>query len=217
MKLLFATITLAFFVAVLCEPVRAAQVPAAPAGGVTNAEYQVLSAYITSEFTGDKGEHRVGHQVSKIVIGEETQTDLDDSHIQDDDGKQISWKKISKYLHTQAPGLQVATLDSFRYGGAHQVSFGTLFHVPVVYELVDKAEIDAIFEKGGWWTDYYKRFPNSQGFLTLSRVGFSPDGKQALFYAKNGCGGTCGTGTYVVMERADSGWKVLKEILIWVS
>jgi len=217
MKLLFATIALAFFVAVLREPLRAGQVPATPAGGVTDAEYRVLSAYITSEFTGDKGEHRVGHQVSKIVIGEETQTDLDDSHIQDDDGKQISWKKISKYLHKQAPGLQVATLDSFRYGGAHQVSFATLFHVPVIYELVDKAEIDAIFEKGGWWTDYYKRYPNSQGFLTLSRVGFSPDGKQALFYTKNGCGGTCGTGTYVVMERADSGWKVLKEILIWVS
>jgi len=80
---------------------------------------------------------------------------------------------------------------SFRYGGAHQVSFGTLFRVPVVYELVDKAEIDAIFEKGGWWTDYYKRYPNSQGFLTLSRVGFSPDGKQALLYAKNGCGKIC--------------------------
>jgi hypothetical protein len=177
MKLLFATIALAFFVAVLCEPVRAGQVPATPAGGVTGAEYQVLSSYITSEFTGDKGEHRVGHQVSKIVIAEETQTDLDDSHLQDDDGKQISWKKTSKYLHKQAPGLQAATLDSFRYGGAHQVSFGTLFHVSVVYELVDKAEIDAIFEKGGWWTDYYKRYPNSQGFLTLSRVGFSPDGK----------------------------------------
>jgi hypothetical protein len=91
------------------------------------------------------------------------------------------------------------------------------FHLSVAYELVDKTEVDSIFNKGGWWTDYYRKYPNSQGILSLSRVGFSPDGKQAVFYASNGCGGKCGTGTYVVMERVDSGWKVAKEILIWIS
>jgi hypothetical protein len=51
----------------------------------------------------------------------------------------------------------------------------------------------------------------------LSKIGFSADGSQALFYATNSCGGKCGTGTYVVMQKSDVSWKVVKEILIWVS
>jgi hypothetical protein len=94
---------------------------------------------------------------------------------------------------------------------------GSSFRLPIAYELVEKTEIDAIFEHGGWWTDYYKKYPNSQGFLTLSRVGFSADGKQAMFYAVNECGGKCGTGTYVLMEKAESHWLVVKEILMWIS
>jgi hypothetical protein len=51
----------------------------------------------------------------------------------------------------------------------------------------------------------------------LSKIGFSADGNQALFYSTNSCGGKCGTETYVVMQRSDAGWKVVKEILIGVS
>ena len=40
---------------------------------------------------------------------------------------------------------------------------------------------------------------------------------QALFYASNGCGGKCGTGSYVVMQRIGSNWRVLKEIVFWMS
>jgi hypothetical protein len=74
-----------------------------------------------------------------------------------------------------------------------------------------------IFENNGWWTDYYKKYPGSQGYLVLSKIGFSADGNQALFYATNSCGGKCGTETYVVMQRSDTGWKLVKEILIGVS
>ncbi len=44
------------------------------------------------------------------------------------------------------------------------------------------------------------------------RAGFSPDGKQALFYASNRCGGKCATGSYVVMEKHGSAWKILKDL-----
>jgi len=217
MKPLFAIVILAFLVMVAVPTVGGGQSPAKPASTVTDAEYEVFSAYINSEFTGDRGKDRVGHRVLRIVIADKTQSDMDDDELRDDDGKQIAWKKISGLLHKQATRLQASTLDSFRRNSTVQVNFGRSFHLPVAYELVDKADFDAIFTKGGWWTGFYKKYPKSQGFLTLSRAGFSPDGKQALFYASNGCGGKCGTGTYVVMERTDSGWKILKEILLWIS
>jgi hypothetical protein len=137
--------------------------------------------------------------------------------IEGDNGKPRSWKEISEQLQKAFPALQPASMSSLREVIIHPAKFRHSFRLPVAYELVDKADIDGIFKKGGWWTDYYKKYPDSQGILSLSRVGFSPDGKQAVFFASNGCGGRCGTGAYVVMERTDSGWKVAKEILIWVS
>lgn len=194
-----------------------AQSPAERAANVTDTEYQVLAAYITDTFMGNKGQDRVGRQVSRIVIANKTQSDQEDQLIEDENGKAIPWGKTSRFLHKQSSRLQTSTLNSFRDANRHPAPLRRLFQLRLPYELVDKAEFDAIFENDGWWTDYYKKYPDSQGFLTLSRIGFSADGKQAMFYSTNGCGGKCGTGTYVVMEKVGASWQVVKEILIWVS
>lgn len=193
------------------------QAPARPVAEVSGPEYRVLSDYMAGTFTGDNGEARVGRRVSAIVIINETQSDRNDNKIENDNGKPLSWTEISAYLRKEMPTLQRASLNSFRDVNAHPASFQRSFHLPVAYELVDKTEIDAVLKQDGWWKDFYKKYPNSQGILSFSRVGFSPDGKQAIFYASNGCGGKCGTGTYVIMEKVDSGWKVAKEILFWIS
>jgi hypothetical protein len=191
--------------------------PAGPIVEVSESEYQVLSDYIASSFTGDKGRDRVGARVSRIVIVSETYANGTDDTIEDKDGKPLSWKEVSTKLQKEFPALQPASINSLREINAHPATFRHSFRLPVAYELVSKAEFEAMFKTDAWRTDYYTRYPNSQGALSLSRVGFSPDGKQAVFFASNHCGGKCGTGAYVVMEGTDSGWKVAKEILIWVS
>lgn len=67
------------------------------------------------------------------------------------------------------------------------------------------------------WIEYYRQYPGAQGHMRLSRVGFSPDGKQALFHSSNWCGGHCASGSYVIMEKHGTGWKVIKEVFIWES
>jgi hypothetical protein len=61
-----------------------AQTEAASGSGVEPAEYEVLSAYISAEFIGKRGAERVAHEVSQIVIEDETQSDDDDSFLTDD-------------------------------------------------------------------------------------------------------------------------------------
>lgn len=183
----------------------------------TDTEYQVLSAYINETFIGGKGEARIGAHVARIVVANKTQSDLDDRHIEDENGKQIPWTKTSQYLRKQSPVLQASTLNSFRNANANPEPLRPRFQLSLPYELVNKGEIDAILENNGWWTDYYKKYPGSQGFLALSRVGFSADGRQAMFYSANECGGKCGAGTYVVMENVGANWRVVKEIPTWLS
>lgn len=194
-----------------------AQSPPRPDADVTDGEYQVLSAYINGTFIGSKGEARVGAHVARIVVANKTRSDVDDLHIEDENGKQIPWSKTSRYLRKQSPMLQVSTLNSFRDANAHPAPLRPRFQLSLPYELVDKGEIDAIFENNGWWTDYDKKYPDSQGFLAVSRIGFSADGKQAMLYSANSCGGKCGAGTYVVMGKVGDSWRVVKEILTWVS
>jgi len=209
----------ALVVALLTPRVTLEQVttPAKPAAEVSELEYVVFSSYITKAFTGTKGEDRTGSRVSNIVVVNKTRSDMDDSHMQDEKDKPVSWKKVSKYLRKEAPALQQETIEKLREVGTQSVPLRPSFQLPVPYQLVEAREIEAIFENKGWWTDYYKKYPGSQGYLVLSKIGFSPDGNQALFYASNSCGGKCGTGTYVVMQRSDTGWKLVKEILIWIS
>jgi hypothetical protein len=193
------------------------QAPANSDAEVSELEYTVFSAYITEAFTGAKGENRTGSRVSSIVIVNKTRSDMDESHMEDDQDKPISWKKASKYLRKEVPTLRQETIERLREVGTQSAPFRTSFQLPIPYQLVDAKEIDEIFKNEGWWTDYYKKYPGTQGILVLSRIGCSTDAKQALFYAVNSCGGKCGTETYVVMQRSDSGWKLLKEILIGVS
>jgi hypothetical protein len=69
----------------------------------------------------------------------------------------------------------------------------------------------------GDWPEYNKRFPGASGITTWSRVGFNSDGKQALFYESYRCGGLCGTGRYMVMEKKNGTWVIGTEIVVWVS
>ena len=197
-------------------PPRPAPADAVPAE-VTRPEYEVLSAYISSTFTGKNAEERLDKSVSNIVIVDRVQSDRDDAGLEDADGKALSWEEIVKYLHKNLPQLEDATLKSFRDACSQPATFRRNFRLPVPYQLVDKATIDTILHQPGWWTDYYTKYPGSQGFIELSRVGFAPDGRQAVFYAANYCGGTCGTGTYVVMRKLNSSWRVANEVLMWVS
>jgi hypothetical protein len=113
------------------------------------------------------------HRVSKIVIVNKTQSDRNDDHAVDlETGKPLSWRTISAYLHKEFPTLQAASLNSFRKSNTHPAPFRDSFHLSVTYELSDEREVDLIFNKRGWWTDHYKRYPKSQGILSLSRVGF---------------------------------------------
>ncbi|SRR5260370_416393 len=141
------------------------QVPTRPAVEVTQSEYVVFSAYITDTYMGAKGEDRVGWYVSNIVIVNMTRSDLNDSQIEDENDKPFSWKRASQFLRKQAPILQQATIEKLREVGTQSAPFRPSFQLPVPYQLVDAKDIDAIFENKGWWTNYYKKYPGSQGYF----------------------------------------------------
>jgi hypothetical protein len=178
---------------------------------VTAAEYEVFSAYIAQYFVGEAAKERIGFPVAQIVIVDTTE--YEESGIVED----MSWKQIQHYLRRQVPSLQPTTIKTFRGTNLHQAQLRPRFDLPLHYELVSASKIDSILHDVSSWREYYKQYPDSQGYLALSRVGFSPDGEKALFYASNHCGGLCATDSFVVMEKRGNAWIVVKEVVMVVS
>src|SRR5581483_10093465 len=129
-------------------------------------------------------------------------------------GQPIPWQETASLLQNKAPTLTRKTLDAFREVNRQQAFLQRFFHSDFDYELVDETQLDSIFKAGDWFA-FYNRFPGSPGIMAFSRVGFNEDGTQALLYASNTCGGLCGGGYYVLMEKHNGRWVIVKEIEMW--
>jgi len=188
----------------------------------TAPEYDALSAFIDSKFASRKGvqpTEPTGNGIVRIVIFNTTESDQDGQNVRmDGNGQPIPWAQTAISLQSSVPTLKRTTIDAFRKVNRQQASLRRSLHPAIDYDLVDSAQLESIFKRGGGdWPAFYKRFPGSPGIMSFSRVGFSEDGTQALFYLSNHCGGLCGGGMYVVMEKRDGSWAIAKEIEMWIS
>ena len=75
--------------------------------------------------------------------------------------------------------------------------------------LVETAEARAITARNGW-RDFERRNALAPGTVSVSRIGFDPTGSQALLYVDFVCGSLCGSGSFVLLERSGSTWRVVK-------
>ncbi|MBI4706223.1 MAG: hypothetical protein HY744_34435 [Deltaproteobacteria bacterium] len=82
-----------------------------------------------------------------------------------------------------------------------------------------RVEAEAIFDDAcSGWHVFYERYPDSQGIMTLSRVGFDPAGKVALVYVSNQSHCVAGAGdVYHLARQADGSWTVVAGWRLWIS
>jgi hypothetical protein len=190
--------------------------PIAPAADLSVDECKVFSGYIADTFSRRRKEQD-SKQPAKLVFLNTTNSG-DDDLLPDENGHSVPWEKTAESLRKKAPSLQQATIDSFRKANSQQALLHRSISSPIDYEVVTSAQLEPIFCKHcGDWPEYYKRFPGAGGIVTWSRVGFNSDGTQALFYESYRCGGLCGSGRYMVMDKKNGSWMIGTDIVVWVS
>ena len=79
------------------------------------------------------------------------------------------------------------------------------------------ATISSIFRNGGWWDDFYRKYPKTAGVVHFSNVVLSHDGKSALLYITHQCDGLCGTGNLVLLQKTEGTWVVRHREQLWIS
>ena len=84
-------------------------------------------------------------------------------------------------------------------------------------KLISEGEKNKLFQKGDGWKRFYATYPESQGILDVSRVGFNGDRTQALVYAGNQSHWLAGAGFYVLLEKKDGKWEIAAKDGCWIS
>lgn len=121
-----------------------------------------------------------------------------------------------------SPDLMAETVRDLKAKNEEPHRFTRRFNIKRRYVLVSKKEIDDLFSgKGGvldGWEKFYRKYPQTRGFATFSRVGFNADKTQALVYQAHSCGGLCGGGSYILLTRTNGGWTIKGRVgPTWVS
>ncbi len=174
--------------------------PKAPRQSEVSAEeYAVYSALISEEYIKEK--------VKLVVIANPTF------------GESRSKEKMDYFLDL-LPHLSGETLDNYLAINSKPYRLSKSFSLKAKYVIVEYPETEKFFENPDFdeaWKDFYRRFPASNGYIALSRVGLNHAKDQALVSMSWMCNQRCGEGKLVLMVKRDGRWKVENRHLMWVS
>jgi hypothetical protein len=86
------------------------------------------------------------------------------------------------------------------------------FDLGIPYTLASSSEIQSALRlvSNDPWVGFYKRYPDSGGYMMVSAVGFDALKGRALVYMAHSCGLLCGGGRYHFLEKINGVWRETK-------
>jgi hypothetical protein len=117
-------------------------------------------------------------------------------------------------------------MESFRAENAEGGVILPGYDLGLPYVVVASADVRATFREVPndpmfGWSGFYKRYPDSGGFMQVSAVGFDTARARAVVYMAHSCGGLCGGGTYHFLQKIDDVWREMEvqgmTTCMWVS
>jgi hypothetical protein len=105
-------------------------------------------------------------------------------------------------------------MESFRAENAEGRVILPGYDLGLPYVVVAAADIRALREVPNdpmfGWSGFYKRYPDSGGFMQVSAVGFDTARVRAMVSMAHSCGGLCGGGTSHLLQKIDGVWREVK-------
>jgi len=116
-------------------------------------------------------------------------------------------------LTTEAAERFKDAIANFEEENRKPVLLQRQFQIDKPYELVSAEAINVYFkDDGGGWDGFYRRYPDSGGYIVLSAVGFGKDKTTAIVYTGSGCGGLCGRWGLHLLEKVGGKWKAVRGV-----
>jgi hypothetical protein len=112
-------------------------------------------------------------------------------------------------------GLKSETMQSFIRQNARRHPLLNPVKASVKVQLLDGKIAQETVQNGGW-EKLYAAHPGCGGIVSLSKVGFDREGKQALVYVAYVYGEDAGRGTILFLQKTGQQWKVQEKLANWV-
>lgn len=122
-------------------------------------------------------------------------------------------------LRKEFKDLKEETLENFKKNNTSSKKLGTKnFQTRKKLILLNDSEKKMIFsnDEDGWET-FYNKYPKSQGFLTLSNIGFDNSKTQAIVYYGNQSHELSGIGHLAYFKKSNNKWKLIALYELWIS
>lgn len=124
-------------------------------------------------------------------------------------------ESFHQMLNEWMPEAELQTLDNYLLNNKTRQEL-KVWNLGLNYVIVRNSDLpDGKFEN--FWDSFYKKYPHSPGLVVFSKVGFNDRHDQAFVYVGRSCGGLCGGGDYVLLNKVNGEWVVRDEQNLWVS
>jgi hypothetical protein len=153
-------------------------------------EYAVYNDFLEAEFKGD--------ELDQILIIDHTRVN--------------STKLMEQDLATfqEYTPLSPELVASLKERNQQSYPLNPVLDFGVKYQLLMQEEVDELcpLDEASGWNLLYEKYPNSYGFVYLSRVGFNADFSKALIYTESFHYDQPIKGGYYLMVKQDGRWVV---------
>lgn len=124
-----------------------------------------------------------------------------------------------RHLIQRMSALEGDTLNDYQARNRDEERLSNLFNLKVQSELISGRDIDDLLAKNfiEGWQAIKDKYPDSNGIITLSKVGFNRQTTQALVYVAISCGPHCGEGNFILLSKAKGIWSIQSKLMMNVS
>jgi hypothetical protein len=153
-------------------------------------EYAVYNDLLEAQFKGD--------ELDQILIIDQTRVNSTELIEQD----------LAAFQENAPLAPELAA--SFKDRNKQPYPLNPVLDFGVKYQLLTQEEVDELrpLDEASGWKLLYEKYPNSYGFVYLSRVGFNADFSEALIYTESFHYDQPIKGGYYLMVKQDGRWVV---------
>jgi hypothetical protein len=161
-------------------------------------EYAVYNALFEKEFEGDS--------INQVLIIDRTRVN----------NSALLEKDLTEFQKNTP--LSPELVASFKGRNQQSYPLEPMLDFGLAYQLWSQEEVDVLRQQdeASGWKLFYEKYPNTYGFVYLSRVGFNADFSQALVYISSFHYEQPIKGGYYLMTRKDGRW-IIESGYEWIS
>ena len=133
------------------------------------------------------------------------------------DSSMTSPEEVMDFIKSGLPAVSDETINDYLKNNKQDSQLSASMNVGAEYQLLSADEFAEISSQSDWGNVLKEKYPDSNGYMFFSRVGFNNAHDQALIYVGRVYGPLAGEASYYLLEKKDAKWMIVNQILRVIS